>query len=86
MTRLINLLALSFIGGIFLTFTFSMIDTDHTTPYISEVKAACDLAEFSRIETEFQNSDVTPEQIADAIRGMLWSVGYHPDNLFDVFN
>jgi len=55
MKRFITLLTVSFIVAVLFMLTFSSIDTYHPAPYIPEVKAACDLAESTRVEAEFQN-------------------------------
>ena len=55
MKRFFNLSIFSLPAVALLTFIVTVIDTHHTTPYISEAKAACDLTEFSRIELEFQH-------------------------------
>lgn len=54
MKRLVTLVTLSSVAAILLVLTFSSIDSYHPAPYIPEAKAACDLAEFGRLEAEFQ--------------------------------
>jgi uncharacterized repeat protein (TIGR01451 family) len=67
MKRFFNLSLYLVPAVISLTLIISVVDANQTTPYIFEAKAACDLAEFSRIESEFQQMAQLRQQNPTAI-------------------